>query len=228
MTSVRGSTGSNTEKPQALNLPCIQPAFAMQHYISTVAVLLTLAQASLLQPEWIMSGNQNLTRAPTLVHPSKQQLPGNEYLHFTPSERGRETVTDIPEAIFPYLPSPGFWTCPHNTALPPNTGDCVQVITDTFDAYRNTTIDIPQDRCIQASYRSCLIYTCSSPCEGLEWDMDEWNQLAIYLQSSCVWGKGGGGYMQKLPGGKDEKPPYRLGMTHIDGADKILTPPIVC
>lgn len=175
-----------------------------------------------------MSGRQNLTTAPTFIRPTKQQLLGNEYLHFTPSEGGRGAATDIPETIFPYLPFPGFWTCPRDTALPPNTEDCAQVITDTFDAYKNTTIDIPQARCVQASYRSCLIYTCSSACGGLEWDMDEWNQLARYLQNSCVWGRGGGGYVQKLPGGKDDKPPYRLGVMHRDGADKMLSPPIVC
>ncbi|KAL5420511.1 hypothetical protein PMIN04_006449 [Paraphaeosphaeria minitans] len=194
----------------------------MRIYLCVVASLSTLAQGTLQQPMWIMSGSRNVTRAPQLSHPLAQQPLRDNYVHVTPSNQNRTSPSGL------YLPYPGFWTCPRSTALSPNTEDCLQVITDTFRQYGNMTIDMPADRCIQIPYRSCVMYTCSSSCEGFQWSFAEWAQLAMHIQRSCIWGKGGGGYVQRQPGGEDKKSVYRTGLTHADEADILLTPALVC
>jgi hypothetical protein len=200
----------------------------MRIHIYVLVTLSTLAQATILQPMWIMSGSSNITRAPRLSHPTAQRPLTDDYVHVTPSDRSRAFFGDIPDEVSPYLPYPGFWTCRRNTALPPNTEDCLQVITDTFRSYDNMTVDMPADRCIQVSYRSCLMYTCSSSCEGFQWNTAEWYELAMHVQRSCVWGRGGGGYVQGQPGGEDKRFAYRTGLTHIDEVDRLVTPAIVC
>ncbi|KAF1979624.1 hypothetical protein BU23DRAFT_101670 [Bimuria novae-zelandiae CBS 107.79] len=197
-----------------------------------LAILSPLNEALLLNPTWIMTSRQNVTGALQLSNPILDQpaaLPDNQPIYFTPSRPPLGNGSfHIPGDIWPSLPYPGFWTCPRNTALPPNTDDCLQVITNTYEIFGNTTVDVPADRCIQASYRSCLMYTCSSSCGEFKWNMLEWHMLAMHLQNSCIWGRGGGGYLQRLPGGKDGRSVYRTGLTHVNGADRILTPAIVC
>ncbi|KAF2445439.1 hypothetical protein P171DRAFT_265596 [Karstenula rhodostoma CBS 690.94] len=194
----------------------------MRIHIYVLALLSTLIQATILQPMWVMSGSQNITRAPRLSHPTAQQPRADDYAHVTPSDHNHTSFTE------PYLPYPGFWTCPRTAALPPNTEDCLQVITDTFRTYGNRTVDVPPDRCIQVAYRSCVMYTCSSSCEGFQWNLAEWYQLAMHVQKSCLWGRGGGGYVQRQPGGVDNKFVYRTGLTHVDEAERLMTPALVC
>lgn len=194
----------------------------MRICICVLASISTLAQATTLQLMWIMSGSGNIKRAPQLSHPVAQQPLADDYVHVTPSNQSRTSLVE------PYLPYPGFWTCHRNTALPPNTEDCLQVITDTFQAYGNMTVDMPADRCIQVPYRSCVMYTCSSSCSGFQWDFAEWYQLAMHVQRSCIWSRGGGGYIQRQPGGQDQRFVYRTGLTHVDEAEKLMTPALVC
>ncbi|OAG11440.1 uncharacterized protein CC84DRAFT_37101 [Paraphaeosphaeria sporulosa] len=194
----------------------------MRIYVFVLAYFLLLSQATIQQPIWIMSGSRNSTRAPQLSHPMAQRPLADDYVHVTPSIQSRTTPSE------PYLPFPGFWTCPRNTALPPNTEDCLQVIMDTFRQFGNMTVDMPADRCIQIPYRSCVMYTCSSSCEGFQWSFAEWSQLAMHIQRSCIWGRGGGGYVQRQPGGEDKKFVYRTGLTHVDEGDSLLAPALVC
>lgn len=200
----------------------------MRIYICAFTLLSTVVRVSLSQPTWIMSGSRNISRTMQLSHPITQPFINNDYIHVTPSNRSRLLITDTPDDSWPYLPYPGFWTCPRNTALSPNTEDCFHIIKDVFRTYGNMTVDLPADRCIRASYRSCLMYTCASSCEGFRWDMTQWYELAMHLQRSCIWGRGAGGYVQSQPGGRGEQFAYRTGLTHIDQADALTTPAIVC
>lgn len=186
-----------------------------------LAFFSVLGQSTVMQPLRIMTGSGNITKAPRLSHPIVQQVLLDDYIHVTPSNQSRMSPDD------PYLPYPGFWTCPRDTALPPNTEDCLQVITDTFRTYGNMSMDIPADRCMQVFYRSCIMYTCSSSCEGFQWNFAEWQQLAMYIQKRCIWGRGGGGYIQRQPGG-GEGPVYRTGLAHVDDAGRLMTPALVC
>ena len=200
----------------------------MRPYTPFLAAMTVVARGDVLQPAWVISGSRNSTITPKLIRPIGQQPLGDGCIHITSSDRYGTVPSGETEIVASYLPYPGFWTCSRGTAVPPNTEDCLQVIADTFSALRDMTIDIPPDRCIQISYRSCLMYACSSACAGVDWDVDKWSQLATFLQTRCVWGRGGSGFVQQLPGGKEEKAIYRAGLMHVSNMRTMLTPPLVC